>query len=203
MKSIQPVLALGCLVVAVACSDDLGPGNAFDAEDAAIIALETDALTGTMILAQMDNFGVNSSGELAVNSADEREFTRSRTCPAGGTVTITGVADRTVANGVAEFSVTAQGVWDDCARARGTRMLTIDGTFSLEAHRRRAAGEFSGTQTTTKSGSFTWTRGNGDSGTCEFSVTTTRDPQNHQRHVEGTVCGRNVSRDVNWQRGEG
>lgn len=196
------LLALACVAALAACSDDLGPDRGLDPEDAALLAVETDALTGAMILAQLDHFSSASAG-ISVNALDEREFTRSRDCPAGGSVTIAGVAERTVTDGVAEFTLQANGVWDDCARARGSRMLTIDGHFTLEAYRRRANGEFSGLQTTTKSGEFTWTRGNGESGECAFSVTTTRNPETHSRHVEGTVCGRSFERDVSWQRQEG
>lgn len=196
------LLALACVAALTACSDDLGPDIGLDAEDAALLAVETDALTGAMILAQLDHFSIGSAG-ISINSLDEREFTRSRDCPAGGSVMITGVAQRTVTDGIAEFNVQAEGEWDDCARARGSRMLTIDGHFTLEAYRRRANGAFSGLQTTTKSGEFTWTRGTGESGSCEFSVTTTRNPETHSRHVEGTVCGRSFERDVTWQRHEG
>jgi hypothetical protein len=202
MRLTHRLLGLVCIVALAACSDDLGPGDGFDAEDAALIAVETDALTGAMILAQLDNFGIGSTN-LGANSLDEREFTRTRACPAGGSVTITGAAERTVTDGVAEYTVQAEGVWDECARARGSRMLTIDGTFHLEAYRRRANGQFAGIQTATKSGEFTWTRGNGESGTCAFSVTTTRNPETHTRHVEGTVCGRSIEREVTWQRSEG
>jgi hypothetical protein len=202
MRLTHRLLGLACIAALAACSDDLGPDDGFDAEDAAFIAVETDALTGAMILAQLANFGIGSTN-LGANSLDEREFTRTRTCPAGGSVTITGAAERTVTEGVAEYTVQAEGVWDECARARGSRMLTIDGTFQLEAYRRRANGQFAGIQTTTKSGEFTWTRGNGESGTCAFSVTTTRNPETHTRHVEGTVCGRSIEREVTWQRSEG
>jgi hypothetical protein len=204
MRTVIRQLTLLTTVALAACSDDLGPEAAFDAEVAALVAIDTDALTGDMILAQIGLFGIGASAGIAVNSADQREFSRTRNCPAGGTVSLHGVAERTVsAAGVAEFTVSAEGEWSDCARSRGARMLTIDGSFALEAYRRRAHGEFEGIQTTTKSGEFTWIRGNGETGSCVFSVTTSRNPATHQRHVEGSVCGRTINRDVTWQRGEG
>ncbi|MGH7500337.1 MAG: hypothetical protein ACREL7_01130 [Longimicrobiales bacterium] len=204
MRSTGRLLVLLCAVAQAACSDSLAPDAAFETDDAAAVAIDTDALVADIILTQIGLFVIGAGAEPSVNSSDERSFSRTRDCPAGGSVSLNGTAERTIsASGVAEFTVTATGEWIECARSRGERKLTIDGSFSVEAHRSRLNGEFVGIQTTTKNGEFTWTRSNGESGSCAFSVTTTRNPETHSRHVEGTICGRSFERDVTWSRGEG
>jgi hypothetical protein len=191
------------LVAAVGCSrDSVGPGlDGMGADDAASIAIDTDEITGDIILAQLDVGGFEAG--LAVDGIT-RPFSRSHECQAGGTVTVNGEIERTQSgDGVVEWTLVADGAWNDCARARGDRKLTIDGEFTLNAYRKRVNGEFVGPQTTTKSGHFTWTRGNGDTGECDLNLTSVRQPDARTIHITGTVCGREIDRTVEWRSGRG
>ncbi len=59
-----------------------------------------------------------------------------------------------------------------------------------------------GNQTSSKSGSFHWTRTNGaetQEGDCTFDVTSVRNPDSRRITISGTVCGREIDRTVTWQ----
>ena len=198
-KNTYRFAALAIFVAAAACSDNTGPATSIDATDAADIALDTDLLAGEIIYDQM--FTGFAEAGLSANSADEKSFDRSRNCPAGGTVTLSGTVTRTRDDEGTTFDVSATGAWNDCAR-RGRRGITrtLNGTFTLTAHREIVNGQHNGQQTTTKAGSFTWTSSDGRSGQCDFDITSTRYPDERRRTVQGTVCGHTIDRTVDWNR---
>lgn len=187
---------------ALGCADATGPIDGFDADDAAFVALDTDAAAGAMVF---DLVGVGPV--LRAAAGREGEFSRSRDCPAGGSISLNGSSTRTEnGEGVVTWSVAADGIWDACTRqrARGDRAITttIDGTFAFSAERRHNGRVPVGNQTTTKSGSFTWVRTRGDesrNGTCDFDVTSVRNPDARQIRITGTVCGRTVDRTIDWR----
>ncbi|MCI0433868.1 MAG: hypothetical protein L0271_09460 [Gemmatimonadetes bacterium] len=203
MRSVK-WLGLGLVVVvAAACSDDQGPDDGqLSAEEAAFIAIDTDAMAGEMILGHIMLFGGFGFGADA-EVADERTVSRSRPCPAGGSVSIEGSATRTRGDGVIEWTVTTAGTWDACAHERRGVTLTRNGSWEQTAHRKIVDGAFSGPQTSTKRGSFTWTKSTGESGECSFEVTSVRNPETGTRTVTGNVCGREINREITWKRGEG
>jgi hypothetical protein len=195
---------VAALVAAAGCGDGAGPEEDFDAEDAALVALTTDDLAGAMI------FDVTfAAPSFSAESAEPRAFSRSRDCPAGGSVSIEGTVDRVRnGDGSVEWTLEASGEWDDCTRSRTRNETTItwsiDGTFNLEAHRKRNNGEPIGNQSTSKSGSFHWTRTVGDEtteGDCTFDVTSERNPDSKKIHITGTVCGREIDREIDWRQG--
>ena len=190
------VLLLG---LASACADATGPDEAPDTEALALLALEADELTGVLL---DDAFTLAFAGsDLALAAVDPRPFSRTRNCPAGGTLTVAGQIDRTRnGEGTVEIEVTGTGTWAACARARGDRTLTIDGGFTFEAYRKRVNGAPVGPQTSHKAGSFTWTRSDGQSGQCSFDLTSTRNPDAQTRTITGTMCGREINRTVTWGR---
>jgi hypothetical protein len=197
------VPALALVLAVVGCGELTGPGDDLDNEDLAFLALEADALTGQLV--DDMGFGLFAGSDLLVGSADPRDtsgsFTRTHECPAGGTLTVTGTLDRSRNDaGVVEWDVSGSGEWADCARRRREITRTIDGQFEFESHRSRQNGEPVGLQTSHKSGSFTWTRSDGQSGTCEFDITSTRDPVAGTRTVTGTICGREIERTVEWRK---
>lgn len=55
----------------------------------------------------------------------------------------------------------------------------------------------------TQIGALTWTRDDGDGGTCEVSLITTSDLAAHQRAVQGTLCGFPVRQETAWAPGGG
>jgi hypothetical protein len=194
------VLALA-LVVAVAsgCEDATGPDDGLDLEALAAMALEADELTGLLI---DDVFlGAFAGGDIGVAAADPRPFSRTRECPAGGSLTVSGQIDRTRnGEGTVEIDVTGAGTWAACARVRRDLTVTVDGAFTFEAYRKRVNGAPVGPQTSHKAGSFTWTRSDGKSGECSFDLTSTRNPDAGTRTLTGTMCGREIDRTVEWRK---
>jgi hypothetical protein len=196
--------ALTLTVLAVGCADSTGPADDFDATDAAFVALDTDAAAGAMVF---DRIGIAPG--VRPPRGVEGEFSGSRDCPAGGSISLAGNAQRTENDqGIVSWTVTAAGTWDQCAhsRSRGDRAVTttIDGSFQYSASRMHDGAAPVGDQTTTKSGSFTWERTRGDetrSGECSYDVTSVRNAEARQIRVTGTVCGREVDRTIEWRRG--
>jgi hypothetical protein len=190
-------------LLAAACSDGTAPDAAIDADDAAAIALDTDAITGEIVFAQMLLGGFSADDGISIQSADTRDFSRSRNCPAGGSVELDGTIDRTGERGNFQFDVSATGTWIDCAHARRDVTRSVNGSFTFTAHRSIVDGQFDGPQTSHKAGSFAWSASNGNSGECTFDITATRYPDLNQRTVQGTICGRSIDRTVTWNRGDG
>lgn len=200
-KWLIPMLAIA-VAAAAGCSDQ-GPGDGqLSAQEAAFIALDTDGMAGEMILGHIMLFGGMGFGS-DNTVADERTFSRSRPCPAGGTVSVEGSAERTRGNGVIEWTFEASGAWNACAHTRNEVTITKTGTWEQTAYRKVVQGDFAGLQTSTKRGSFNWTKSTGESGTCAFDITSTRNPETGTRTVKGTVCGREINREVTWKRGDG
>jgi len=197
-----PVLAL---LVAGACSDGLAPANAIDDDAAADIILEADAMAGGILFGQVLLAGFDAESDITIASGDIREFSRERDCPLGGNITLSGQIERTVTDEAVEFSASANGSWNGCMRGnrRNDHTFTIDGTFAMSAFRRYVDRQPSGPQTASKSGSFTVTRDDGESRSCEYDVTSTRYPDENRRVVTGTICGREINREVTWNPSDG
>ena len=194
------------LLVAAACNDSIGPNSLIDDTETADIVLEADATAGSIIFAQVLLGAFGDAGDITVSSADIREFSRSRDCPLGGSITMDGSIERTVTADGAEFNASAEGAWNDCMRGnrRNDHTHSISGTFSVVAFR-KVDGDRKpvGPQTTTKSGSFTVTRDDGESRSCDYNVTSTRLPDENKRTVVGTVCGREINREITWTPSDG
>lgn len=193
------------LIIAGACSDGIGPAGTIDDATAADIVLEADAMAGGMLFDHVLFMGFGPPSGPAMTTDGIREFSRQRDCPLGGSMTMAGQIERTRTDNVAEFTSSASGSWNACARGnrRNDHTHTIDGTFAMSAFRRFVDRQPSGPQTMTKSGSFTVTRADGESRSCTFDVTSTRYPEENKRVVTGNVCGREINREVTWQRSDG
>jgi hypothetical protein len=202
---VVPALMASVAMTAACSNGDLGPDDGLTSDEAVALALDLDATTGDIILGEL-LFGGFSLGEgLGVNSGDVRTFERERACPLGGKVTLSGSVERERnGEGAVEFTLAATGVKTDCTRqARNELTLTVNGTFSLEAYRKRVNGQPVGPQTTTKKGQFDWARSDGETGSCEFDLTSVRDPAAGKRTVKGTICGREIDRELSWGKSEG
>ncbi|GBD32773.1 hypothetical protein HRbin33_01747 [bacterium HR33] len=204
--SLVPVMAL--LVFGTACSDFLGSGGNLDTQDAADVA---DFMAATAIDG-LDGIGIvgapAASAEAAPPITFTRTFTVTRSCPAGGTVTISGKVegeiDRDTRSGTLTESRTIS--MDDCARElrRGTITLNtaddapiaVNGQVTIE-NGHHVAGSF------TKTGTFEWSRSNGDSGSCtiDLTITWSRDGNTFTHTVKGTICGREIERTTTRTRG--
>jgi hypothetical protein len=191
-------------VTLAACGDDLGPTTELSSLDLITIALDADIVTGAILNDQIHVIGTlfGDGAALTVNAGDVRTVSRSRECPGGGNVEVSGSVERTrVGDNAFEFAFNSTGAQNECVHLRGERSVTITGHFTMTASWRREAGQPSGVQNTHRFGSFTWTRGNGATGTCEFDITSVRDPRNHTRTVTGTMCGREINRSTRWTTG--
>ncbi len=197
--------AVAALLAVAACSNDsTGPADGMTTDDAVAVALDTDAMTGQIVFSQILLGGFGLDAGLSIAGADTRTFSRSHDCPAGGTITLEGSIERTRNDqGIADYHATASGAWNDCAHARGDVTRTVNGTFSFDATRHFENGQPVGPQTATKSGHFTWSATNGKSGECDFHITSTRLPDVGKRTVVGTVCGREINREVSWNKSDG
>lgn len=130
-------------------------------------------------------------------------FTRTRNCPAGGSVKLEGTmvvtGDHATRTGSTQFNATR--TESACALSRNGGTLTINGNPNtvLTASQSWTNG-VQGVRTATKKGSFTWTRSNGGTGTCNIDVTHTWDPAAHSLHVVGTLCNQTIDVTRTWTR---
>lgn len=135
----------------------------------------------------------------AAVTAVNRTFTNTRSCPAGGSVTISGSTVGTSDPVAHNLSVVTTATKTDAACAFNSErgLLTVNGNpnVKLTSTVNVVAGKPVGPQTQTHKGSFTWTRGT-TSGTCDVDVTSVFNPTAGTFSVTGTMCGRtiNVSR---------
>jgi hypothetical protein len=131
-------------------------------------------------------------------------FSRTRTCPAGGSVKLEGTmvhtGDPATRTGSVQFNATRTEA--ACAFTRNGGTLTINGNPNtvFTASQSWTAGT-PGIRTATKKGSFTWTRSNGGSGTCNVDVTHTWDPAAKTLKVSGTVCNQTIDITRTWTQG--
>lgn len=193
-------LAIGMVatVATAGCEESTGPRGGFE-EDAAVVAADTDLELGAMIENALT--ALDGGPSSAPPGSWTREFERNRACPAGGRIEVSGEVERTRNDdGVKEWSIEGSGEWIECARARRDRRLEIDGDFAFDAHRKRTHGDPVGEQVSHISGAFVWSHSSGESGECEFELTSVRDPDTHTRTVTGTVCGRAIERRISWDR---
>lgn len=179
-----------------------------EAGDLAAASIEQDAI---VFFAGFDapSFSV-SAGEAAPAAARQTvttTFTRSRTCPRGGQVTVEGTLvhswDRQARDASHQFNATR--TEDDCAFAgRGGGTLTIDGApNTVVTATRSVVGGVPQGRTLTREGAFTWTRANGESGTCAVDLTATWDPATRTHTLQGTFCNQTIDLTRTWSEPQG
>ena len=191
---------LFCTLIALGACDQAatGPeGLELTAAEASALAVGFDNVGLTI----MDGF---SSGALfsisSSSSAEPRvidmQFNRTHACPKGGSVTITGETKGTVDREARSLNTmtTATKTQTNCAwEARSGTTITVSGSAALTASRKIENGRPSGIQTTTQTGSFSWTRSTGESGTCTVDLTSTFNPDTRTHTLSGTLCNRQIS----------
>lgn len=128
--------------------------------------------------------------------SDGSTFERTRACPMGGSVTVTGTVERAIdrATQSGTLAVNATRVENACAvQQRNGITVTITGkpNTSLTVTQSFNKG-VPGVLTQTQKGAFSWTRSNGKSGTCTLELTSTFDPATRSVSIKGTFCGRAV-----------
>ena len=187
-------------------SDVLNPGPEALSASVVEIALEADRMVDDAVGVEMDAMGAVSAATAVPGTiTDERSFSRSRTCPAGGTFEVEGSMVRTVPPETRTMELVASGgsAATDCAFLRNDLTVTINGSSEWDAFRRRVDGVPDGLQTSHHAGSWSVVRSDGEERSCSYSITVVRDPETHTRTVDGTMCDTSFHRVVTWTPGSG
>ena len=187
-------LAVLVLVGVSGCSDSPDPvssssAGSFSGSELASVALESDLRTEEVINQQIDQ---------ALN--DTVTFNRTKSCPAGGYIEVSGTIIRTydLDTTIMEADIMGSRVRSDCTFGSGPMTLTVNGASQWEIHRRRVGGEPDGLQTGRFSGMITITRSDGTERSCDFDYTIVRDPDAGTREINGTMCGAHIGHRVPW-----
>ncbi|MDX1395116.1 MAG: hypothetical protein R3195_12030 [Gemmatimonadota bacterium] len=211
----RKALGLAALVAfAPACSDDpAGPeaaGSLSDIELGIVVVQVADAADGVLDgeIAARPSILPAGEGGVALSMVpveEEFEFSRGHDCREGGSVTVSGsglwVGDRET--GVVTIDIEGEKVIDDCARVRGDVVITFNGGGSVEGHRMKVNGQYSGLQTHDQEGAFSWETSDGRSGECRYELHVEWNPETHVKTVTGFVCEREIDREVTRDRAAG
>jgi hypothetical protein len=190
------------LAFAAACGDSpAGPGSddAFTRSDANQLAPDYEEMSGVMfegVAAPSFSVAADGGAALAVSTVTTT-FTRTRTCPKGGSVTLAGtiVATRDPETKTASHQYNATRTEAACAfQARnGTATVTINGNPNVAiASNQTWSNGTPGVRTTTHKGNFSWSRSTGQTGTCTVDLTATWNPATKTRTLKGTLCNQTV-----------
>jgi len=144
------------------------------------------------------------AGPAAVTSTVTTTFSRTRTCPGGGSVKLEGTmvhtGDPATRTGSLQFNATRTET--ACAFSRGGGTLTINGNPNTVFTATQSwSNGTPGVRTASKKGSFTWAKSTGASGSCTVDVTHTWDPATRTLHVAGTFCNQTVDVTRAWTQG--
>jgi hypothetical protein len=192
------------LTLAACSSDSTGPSTAtLSADEAQALGV---SMAGTTNDALGDSFaGVSfdfaPTGGAAMDSiTSTNTFTRTRTCPKGGTVTVAGTRTGT------RNTTTHSGTWSETAtrtdaacahEVKSGVTVTVNGAPNVAlTSQHSVTNGVPGTWTHTEKGAFDWSRSDGKSGHCTVDVTGTFDPATKTLHVKGTVCNTTFDKTV-------
>lgn len=208
LKYLGPLAGLALLTAA--CSDTLGTGDPLSSEDAVEVAdfMAASAIDGYDAIGTMGPSPEAGGPMTSSGFTFTKSFTLTRSCPAGGSLTVAGTVngelDQETRSGTINVEKTI--ALNECARSRGEHTLTLntaeDAPISVEGvievqSGHHVSGSF------TKQGSFTWSKSNGDSGSCELdlAITWSRDGNTFTHTVTGTICSREVNRTTTRTKG--
>lgn len=173
-------------------------------EDAAALAPAYEELSGDELAALGAPVFADADDQALFDTDTTRlTFTRTRSCPLGGSVRVEGTLVRTVDREArtATHRYDATRTEQACAfglRSGGTITITGNPNTQVTGSWSMTAG-VPGIRTLTHRGSFAWTRSSGGSGTCTVDLTSTWDPATRTHRVQGTFCNRTI--DVTRTRG--
>ncbi|MFQ5691221.1 MAG: hypothetical protein ACE5HQ_13230 [Gemmatimonadota bacterium] len=192
------------LVTAAACSDGtVGPAGDVSASDLEFLADESDQVLDGILGAEMDAQD-RASGTLipapgvmlSVTPVTRSfEFSRSRTCHNGGTVSVSGSGQIVVDRGArtVEMDVAGEKLIEDCARQRSGIVFTMSGRGSFTSHRKKVQGQLVEGNRHAE-GSFRLTTNAGRTKECSFNLDAVFDPDTNSWHLTGEFCGRRIDR---------
>jgi hypothetical protein len=205
-KKLVLTSVLTLLAIAAGCSsggsDTVGStpeGQASLQGSMAAVILDSDTIVDGILDGQLGVLPATSGSSTAPATVNV-SFSRTAPCPAGGEIMIEATLDasRDAATGVMEATFTGTRTLTDCAFVRGEHTITINGSATFEAFRRRVNGVPDGLQTTSYSGSFHAVRDDGAERFCDFNVEIVRDPAAGTRTINGTLCQNAVGQSVVW-----
>jgi hypothetical protein len=193
------------LVAMAACDNSTAPSNVLSQAEANQLASDMDAVAtlGAADLGMGPTFSLRADAGSAAISATpvtiDNHLTFTKQCPRGGQVvldgTTTGSADAVARN--LSLEVVATRTDSNCAFQTKNGTLTLSGNpnIAYDGKLNIVNAAFSGLQTQTHKGSFTWAR-SGGSGTCDVDIASSFDPTTHTVAITGSFCGVavNVSR---------
>lgn len=186
---------LAAVSLLTACEGALEPNEADDLSPESAAAISS-------LLSDVDALSVGLNALAAASGG--RTFTRSKACPAGGTVTVSGGSESTLDEDTkvvsTRWSTTQTHAACAVTHTRGDKSVTavVDGsvtsagTASYQLPAKRGDGRTLLSWAGRRSGSTT-TKVGDVSRTCVIDVTETYDPATKTFTVTGTICGRDVS----------
>ncbi len=199
--------ALLGLVLTAGCSRDaadpiLGTGGDLEAV-MDTVALESDRMTAELVSNELDAFVTPSTTDDPDGDGTviiEKNFSATRSCPAGGQLSVEGTMLVTfdVGTGVMEAELSGSRTRTDCAFFGDGFTVTVNGSSMWEKFRRRVHGMPDGPQTSHYYGSWIAVSSEGEERSCEFDYTVVRDPDSHTLTIEGSICGKEISIIVSW-----
>ncbi len=195
------VIAAGVLSGCSESASVVNPADDLSAELQEAV-LQSDQLTEAMVQAELRGMGVvtRSPGIGSGMVTNTITFSRTRTCPAGGELSVEGSIVRTAdfSTGVMEAEMSGSRTATDCAFRIGERTITINGSSMWEKFRRRVDGKPDGPQTSHYSGSWVAVASTGEERSCSFDYSVVRDPETLTLTVEGTLCRNPLRRWLSW-----
>jgi hypothetical protein len=191
------VAALAACITLAACDGSTGPDeeeiSAATAEDLATFVVDLDASGGAA-------YGMTSDPRTGSHT-----FTRSASCPAGGTHSMSGSSTSSFDPDTRVLSTTWSHTQthDDCAVIHKRRdgqetksvidgAVTVTGSASYELPETRGEPRKILSWSSKRAGSTTTTIGE-NTRTCAIDVTETYDPATNTFTIEGVMCGREIN----------
>lgn len=194
------VLGLAGGLVACTGTDSVTSGST-DAltENVAALALQTDTISEEVVQMELASMAL-PSGTGGGTITDQRSFTRTRPCPAGGEMSVSGEIMRTYdpATRELEAEFSSGRTRTDCAFTVPDAVITINGSSSSDHFRRRVSGVPDGPQTSHYMGSWHAVSSTGEERMCSFDYTVVRNPDTMTRTVDGTACGNVLHHNTVW-----
>ncbi len=198
------LLVAGALLL-TACESGTAPEPQLGDQDAQLLSTESDAMLATMLNGLFGGFNGAPAAVASPSHVDvvtTWSFTRTRTCRAGGSATLTGEGTRERDDVAGTVDVTASGTKtrDPCGFIRGDVTITVDGSGDWTHERHFLDRAPTGTWITTWTGEFSWAKSTGQSGSCSHDLTVTIDTEANTRTLTGTHCGREIDRTRTWRK---
>jgi len=207
-RSLLIPMTLAALVGLAAC-DQSSTGSSNPSTLTPAEAREVAADFGDQDGAMLDgvpggSFDRAPAGPMFATGTVTTTFTRTRTCPAGGSVKLEGTMVHTgdPATRTGSISFNATRTEAACAFTRNGGTLTITGNPNTVFTANQAwTNGTPGVRTATKKGSFTWAKSTGGSGSCTVDVTHTWDPAAKTLKVSGALCNQTIDITRTWTQG--